>query len=245
MLILLINTASSFSIGCQVLCMHETTQCQVDSCKATCAPSHSIFTKIFARTGGVAFAPANPICHLSICGRAAYPRSISGDMTRGQPPQDQIFFLLNGGFIRQIRRSSDFEPCVIEIYPCVNSVASQTSPGRCMAATADYWANIMGNECRSGGSTPSTSPGLTFPSKASRSHAGSLPPSLPRALLPQLGPRRAFGLFFLSFLFLFFSERIEVEQRQKRNDAVCELALPFLAPFSKRSNDVIHLRAAA
>lgn len=60
--------------------------------------------------------PAQPLLYLSV----------SSYMTRGQPPQDQIFFLLNDGFIRQISCSSDSEPSVIEIYPCVNSLASHT-----------------------------------------------------------------------------------------------------------------------
>lgn len=60
--------------------------------------------------------PAQPFLYLSV----------SSYMTRGQPPQDQIFFLLNDGFIRQISCSSDSEPSVIEIYPCVNSLASHT-----------------------------------------------------------------------------------------------------------------------
>lgn len=94
-------------------------------------------------------------------------------------PQDQIFFLLNDGFIRQISCSSDSEPSVIEIYPCVNSTASQTRSRAVQGGRGGLPSKYKWEMSADLGDLPIHIPGLTFPSKGQP----------PRALLNQRSPR--------------------------------------------------------
>lgn len=80
-------------------------------------------------------------------------------------PQDQIFFLLNDGFIRQISCSPDSEPSVIEIYPCVNSVASQTGSRAMEGSHSGLLSKYEWEMSADLGDLPIHITGLTFPSK--------------------------------------------------------------------------------
>lgn len=94
-------------------------------------------------------------------------------------PQDQIFFLLNDGFIRQISWSPASEPCVIEIYPCVNSSASPSRSRAVQGCRGGLLSKYEWEMSADLGDLAAHIPALTFPSKGQPS----------RALLDQRSPR--------------------------------------------------------
>lgn len=121
-------------------------------------------------------------------------------------PQDQIFFLLNDGFIRQISCSSDSEPSVIEIYPCVNSSASQTGSRAMEGYHSGLLSKYKWEMSADLGDLPIHIPGLTFPSKG----------QLPCALLDQRSP--PWELLFYSIFFFLRYRRSRTMPKKKTKD---------------------------
>lgn len=108
--------------------------------------------------------------HFLLCSLPSYPQHTFPFIChwlhdKRSAPQDQIFFLLNDGFIRQISCSPDSEPSVIEIYPCVNSTASQSASRAMEGCHSGLLSKYEWEMSADLGDLPLCSPALTFPSE--------------------------------------------------------------------------------